>query len=149
MTTLYPPIFNGSYGYKTEWDRASLIVGESLISCNVWYLSSAYNNGLYSYFFAMPPSQHGIDNIYTYYDGGEYSTTNATKVMNPTVAIVLQQLVTSFSKSGVPKAEGVEEFRKYGEDAWMLELHNGTRFEGTKDRTSAERCKWWQEVQYS
>lgn len=149
MTTLYPPVFNGSYGYTNDRDRASLIIGESIITCNTEYLSKGFNNELYSYLFAMPPAYHGMDNLYTYYDGGAVSANDVSTVMNRTVAVVLQQLITSFAKNGVPEAEGVYQFSKYGTDAWMLQLSNATGFQEVRDKTLAARCSWWQEVQYS
>ncbi|KAK7182627.1 hypothetical protein DPSP01_011455 [Paraphaeosphaeria sporulosa] len=149
LNTLYPPIFNGSYGYKSEYERASAIIGESIISCNTKYLADAYNNKLYSYLFAMPPAYHGMDNLYKYYDGGAISDVNVNMVMNRTVATVLQQLLVSFTKTGIPVAEGVEQISMYGEDSSMLLLSNATGFRKVKDTTSAARCSWWQKERYS
>ena len=146
--TLYPEVFNGSYGYKTSFDRAALILSEIFITCYTKYLSKGFNNEVYSYLFAMPPAYHGFDNLYTYYDGGAISETDVTVVMNRTVAVVLQQLITSFAKTGVPEAEGVQRSNKYGVDAWMLQLNNGTGFQQVKDKTSASRCSWWLDEGY-
>ncbi|PVH91007.1 carboxylesterase family protein-like protein [Periconia macrospinosa] len=149
LTTLYPPIFDGSYGYKSEYERASVIIGESIISCNTKYLADAYNNKLYSYLFAMPPAYHGMNNVYKYYDGGAISDVNVNMVMNRTVATVLQQLLVSFTKTGIPEAEGVEQISMYGEDSSMLLVSNATGFGKLKDTTSAARCSWWQKERYS
>lgn len=149
MNALYPPIFNGSYGYKSEYERASAIIGESIISCNTKYLANAYDNRLYSYLFAMPPAYHGMDNLYKYYDGGAISDVNVNMVMNRTVATVLQQLIVSFTKTGIPEAQGVDRVSMYGEDSSMLLLSNATGFVKVKDTTSAARCSWWQKERYS
>ncbi|KAF2115728.1 carboxylesterase family protein-like protein [Lophiotrema nucula] len=148
MTTLYPPVFNGSYGYTTQYDRATLIIAESIIICNAKYLSDGFNNNLYSYLFTMPPAYHGFDNLYTYYDGGAVSD-DITMVMNRTVAVVLQQLITSFAKTGIPEADGVGQISKYGADARVLQLNNATGFQEVRDKTSASRSSWWQTARYS
>jgi hypothetical protein len=97
----------------------------------------------------MPPAYHGMDNVYKYYDGGAVSDVNVNMVMNRTVAIVLQQLLASFTKTGVPRAEGVEHVSMYGAGASMLLLSNATGFNEVKDTTSVARCSWWQKERYS
>ncbi|ORY11146.1 acetylcholinesterase precursor [Clohesyomyces aquaticus] len=149
MTMFYPPIFNGSYGYTSEWERAALMIGDLAITCNGKYLSQGLANKTYSYFFAQPPSYHGIDNLYTYYDGGAVSSTDVSMVMNRTVAITIQQLITSFAKNGVPTAEGVSQFRTYGADAQVLRLSSGRGFQEVRDGSSDARCAWWQNIRYS
>lgn len=59
--TLYPPVFDGSYGYKDPIGRLSMLVGEAIFTCNTNYLARAYNNQTYGYVFAIPPSVHGQD----------------------------------------------------------------------------------------
>jgi len=149
MTTLYPPVFNGSYGYTNEWERASLIIGESIISCNLKFVADGFKNDLYSYLFGMPPAYHGIDNLYTYYDGGAVAANDVTTVGNRTIAVVLQDLITSFTENGVPTADGVRQFSKYGTDNRVLLLSNSTDFREVRDQTSSSRCSWWQTVEYS
>ncbi|KAF2731392.1 alpha/beta-hydrolase [Polyplosphaeria fusca] len=149
MTTLYPPIFNGTYGYTSEYSRTALIIADSIIICHTRYLAKAFNNNVYSYLFAMPPAYHGMDNLYTYYDGGAVSSEDVTMVMNRTIAVTVQELITSFAKNGVPQAEGVGRFGVYGEEGMVLRLSNSTGFQEVRDKTPDERCRWWQNVKYS
>jgi carboxylesterase type B len=140
--TLYPAVFDGSYPYTDDLTRANLIVTEAIFTCNTNYLSTATNNRTYSYLFAVPPALHGLDTSYTYYTGGATSL-NPLMVTNRTVAVALQDFITSFAMNGVPEAEGIRKFNMYGPDAQVLEL-NVTGIEEVRDSNASDRCKWWQ-----
>ncbi|CAO2656079.1 Nn.00g048820.m01.CDS01 [Neocucurbitaria sp. VM-36] len=140
---LYPPVFDGSYGYTDQYSRASLIISESVFTCNTNYLSTAFKNETYSYLFAVPPAFHGLDVPYTYYDGGALSIS----VMNRTVAIALQQFIASFAEEGAPEAGGITQFNMYGPDASVLKL-NVTGIEEVRDSNANARCAWWQKALY-
>jgi carboxylesterase type B len=140
---LYPPVFNGSLGYTNDYERGRLIVAESAFTCNAYYLSKAYGNETYAYLFAVPPALHGQDVQYTYYNGGGVSSS----VTNVTIAIAMQQFITSFAETGVPDAIGVKEFKMYGPDANVLEL-NVTGIEEVRDSNANARCAWWQKALY-
>ncbi|KAF2263515.1 alpha/beta-hydrolase [Lojkania enalia] len=141
--TLYPAVFNGTYGYTTEYERASLLVSESVFTCNTNFLSTAFKNETYSYLFAVPPALHGFDIPYTFYTGGGTPPANLLAVSNSTVAIALQKFIISFAENGVPAAPGVVEFRMYGANATVLEL-NITDISEVRDTNANRRCDWWQ-----
>jgi carboxylesterase type B len=145
--TLYPAVFDGSYPYTDNYTRAQLIVSEAIFTCNTNYLSTGFNNKTYSYLFAVPPALHGLDTAYTYYEGGTISSINPFEVTNRTVAIALQDFITSFAMDGVPEAEGIRQFNMYGPDAQVLEL-NITGIEEVRDSNASNRCKWWQLALY-
>jgi acetylcholinesterase len=65
------------------------------------------------------------------------------QVTNRTIAIALQDFITSFAENGVPEAEGIRQFNMYGPDAKVLEL-NVTSIEEVRDSNASNRCKWWQ-----
>jgi len=146
--TLYPPVFDGSEGYTSNYTRASTMISEGVFTCNTNFLSTGFNNKTYSYLFSIPPAFHGLDIPYTYYTGGAVSPGNPLGVTNRTVAIALQEFITSFAKTGVPEAEGVRHFNMYGEDARVLDL-NITGIEEIRDSNASKRCKWWQLALYS
>ncbi|KAF2641629.1 alpha/beta-hydrolase [Massarina eburnea CBS 473.64] len=145
---LYPAVFDGSYGYTTEFGRADLITSESVFTCNTNYLSTAFGNKTYSYLFSVPPAFHSLDVAYTYYTGGALAANALTGVVNRTVAIALQDFITSFAINGVPEAKGIRKFDMYGANAQVLEL-NATSIEEVTDSNSGPRCKWWQLALYS
>jgi acetylcholinesterase len=140
--TLYPAVFDGSQGYTDNYTRAYTIVTEGIFTCNTNYLSTGFQNKTYSYLFAVPPAFHGFDVAYTYFDGGATSSL-PTQVTNRTVAVALQEFITSFAKNGVPEAEGIKKFQMYGPDAKVLEL-NITGIEEIHDSNASKRCNWWQ-----
>jgi carboxylesterase type B len=145
-STLYPPVFDGSLGYKNNVERGSLIISEGVFTCNTNYLSRAYGNATYSYLFAIPPAIHGQDVPYTYYEGGAKSS-SPTGVQNVTIARALQEFITSFAETGVPDAKGVKQFNMYGPDANVLEL-NVTGVMDVRDSNANARCAWWQKALY-
>lgn len=144
---LYPPVYDGSYGYTDDFTRASLIVSEAIFTCNTNYLSTGFNNKTYSYLFAVPPGFHGFDVAFTYYTGGAISNL-PTQVTNQTIAIALQEFITSFAIEGRPEAEGIRQFNMYGPDAKVLEL-NITGIDEVRDSNAGPRCSWWQKALYS
>ena len=146
VNVLYPPVFDGSYPYTTQYQRAALIISESIFTCNTYYLSKAYGNNTYSYLFAVPPAIHAQDVAYTYYDGGAASK-DPTGVTNTTIAITLQEFITSFAKTSIPVATSVERFKTYSQDANVLELNvNGIK--EVRDSNANARCDWWQKALY-
>lgn len=140
--TLYPAEFNGSQGYATNFQRADKIISDLAFTCNTNYLGTGFNNKTYSYLFAVPPAFHGADIPFTFYDGGALGFP-LQGVTNRTVAIALQEFITSFAKTGVPEAKGVKQFNMYGPDARVLEL-DITGIEEVRDSNAGPRCKWWQ-----
>ncbi|KAG9380385.1 PnbA Carboxylesterase type B [Pyrenophora tritici-repentis] len=141
--TLYPPVFDGTYGYKSQFERGSLIVAEGVFTCNTEYLSRAYGNSTYSYLFSVPPAIHGMDVPYTYFPGGAATE----QVANVTVAVALQNFIASFAETGVPDAKGVKQFNMYGANARVIEL--GIKgIEEIRDSNANARCAWWQKALY-
>lgn len=66
---MYPPVFDGSYGYTDQLGRTSLMLSELSFTCNTHYLDLAYLNKTYSYYFTVPPGLHGEDVAYTFFNG--------------------------------------------------------------------------------
>jgi carboxylesterase type B len=141
---LYPPVFNGSQPYTNNLERAILLNSEILITCNTFYLDTAFHNETYAYLFDVPPGTHGEDLTYTFYTG-PFGVTDNSLSFNSTVAEVLQDYVTSFARSGKPATEvpGVSTFGKYGPNAQVLELSNAG-IGIVRDPAANERCRWWQ-----
>jgi carboxylesterase type B len=139
---LYPPTFNGSQPYTNQLERANLLVSESIFTCNTYYLAHGFQNRTYAYLFSVPPAFHGFDVAYTYYEGGAPGNT-PLGVVNTTVAVALQDWITSFAITGKPQADGVMEFKLYGDDANVMEL-DLDGIDSVMDRNANERCKWWQ-----
>ncbi|MCJ1395754.1 hypothetical protein MMC18_008640 [Xylographa bjoerkii] len=136
---LYPPIFNGSYGYTSNFQRAILTVAESTFTCNTNYLDRAFLNQTYSYQFSVGAALHGQDVPYTFFNGPN------TAVMNDTIAVALQEYLTSFAIHGVPSGPGIPVFPLYEADAEVLNL-NATSIFDIMDPNANARCLWWQKA---
>lgn len=139
---LYPPIFNGSYGYTSQLTRAVVLTSEVSFTCNNFYADTAYNNQTFSYLFSIPPGTHGEDVPYTFYnDQGRSSS-----ITNVTAATTLQTWITSFAKNGVPSSPpGIIAFPRYGMNATVIDL-NQTSVTLTTDPTANQRCRFWQKA---
>lgn len=140
--TLYPPIFDGSQAqnYTNQIGRSEAILSEVSFTCNAVWLNKAYNNETHAYLFNVPPSIHGQDIAYTYYNGNGSASSTVTNVP---VAIAMQEYITEFAKTGNPNLRGAPFFPMYGSNATVLAL--GPRNIGPmRDPAASARCAWWQ-----
>jgi carboxylesterase type B len=144
LGTLYPPVFNGTYGYTDSVGRAALIVSDFAFQCNTDYLNRAFSNRTYSYMFSVPPALHGQDVAYTFYGlGGPLSSS----VVNNTLAYAMQDYFTSFIKTGSPQSSLGPTFPQHGEDARLLNF-GMSNITVIRDPTANPRCRWWQTAPY-
>ncbi|CAN9389432.1 unnamed protein product [Alternaria alternata] len=111
VNTLYPPVFDGSLGYTNNFERGSLIVSEEPMETRHTRISL---RSLRLYMAKM---------LRTRTLQGGAASTSPTGVTNTTIAIALQEFITSFAENGVPDAMGVKQFNMYGPDATVLELN--------------------------
>ena len=147
---LYPPIFNGSYGYVNDMTRASLVIAESTFTCNTRYLDLAFKNRTYSYFFTVPPGFHGEDPPYTFFDG-DTSTPDDGGPVNATVATRFQQYLAGFVMTGNPNSGGTARpiFPLYGSNSTILVIDIQDNGQTMKDTVANTRCDWWQRGLYA
>ncbi|KAI9829586.1 MAG: hypothetical protein M1819_006091 [Sarea resinae] len=138
--TLYPSVFNGTYGYTDQYSRAALAVSEAIFTCNTYYLDRAFDNRTYAYIFSVPPGIHGSDTKYTYRNG-------KTSGVNGTIALALQDYITSFAETGSPNRAGVPRFDLFGNGSQTMDL-NITGIRETIDPAANARCLWWQKALY-
>lgn len=138
---LYPPIYNGSFGYKDPIQRVATVISELVFTCNTDYLNRAFLDRTYSYMFSIPPALHGQDVPYTFYDGP------SAKVVNSTVAIIMQDYFTSFVETGKPTSKIGPEFEMHGPQAHLLNLGLGN-ITTIHDPTANPRCLFWQTAPY-
>ena len=142
LNVLYPAVFDGTYGYRSNLERLFLLIGESSFTCNTNYISKAYNNQTYNYEFEVPPALHGFDVAYTFYNG---QGTNISAGLFAPVAEAHQAYITNFVKTGNPNGVGVPSFPMQGMNASMNGL-NVTGIMTKRDPTSNPRCAWWQKA---
>lgn len=140
--TLYPAVYDGSQPYRNGLDRSILLISELIFTCNTNYLARAYGNNTYNYQFSVPPGLHGFDVPYTFYNG-----VSADPTFNATVAMALQEYLTSFAKTGVPSGAEFPEFPVYGASSTELNL-NVSGIKAMLDPTDNPRCLYWQKALY-
>ena len=169
VNVLYPPVFDGSYGYTDYFRRGSTFSAEIIFDCHARWLNQAYQNTSYS---CMPnPRPIPSPNNQAWYDWGasaDFIPTDEFSILpglhtqdldytfapyhgtkpkiNVETAVALQQYITSFAVSGVPSSSinSREVFPMYGSGRRQMNLTAAGLIVGTSD-INATRCDWWQQ----
>lgn len=147
---LYPPVYDGTYGYTNEYGRSALLTSEVSFTCNAYYLDTAYGNTTYAYFFTVPPAIHGEDIAFTYYNNNGPTISEDGFTLNATVAVALQDYLTTYAEFGRPSSPdvtGAPAFTMYGPNATVEDLGN-TSITRVMDPAANARCAWWQKALY-
>ncbi|KAL2859569.1 Alpha/Beta hydrolase protein [Aspergillus pseudodeflectus] len=146
VDTLYPPIFDGSHGYRNNFERAAKTAGELIIDSNAVSTGLAFGRHAQGYYFSTYPGIHAQDITYTFYTPGgnpSYSLID-TGPVNTTVAHVLQDYITSFAANGDPVSEvdGLNVIPPYVPFGVAVQLDSvGVNL--TRDPAMNARCVWW------
>lgn len=153
---LYPEVFDGSYGYTSQFERGLITFQELFFTCNSPMLSWGLQNRTYNYIFAVPPGVHAQDVPYTFYNGPETSvggiTPPPTTPAEIAVAGILQSWIATFVTRGTPRAGGVQSFEPYGSTANVLALGVNATSNTTDISRGVDpaflpgRCAWLSEV---
>lgn len=143
--SLYPPVYNGTYGYTNPIQRFALTVADVVFQCNTDYFNRAFHRQTFAYMFDIPPALHGADIPYTFYDPGANSSSG---VANPSVAFALQDYITSFTQMGHPSSTIGPVFEHYGEKSHLQRL-GPVNITTIRDPTANSRCRFWQTAPYA
>ncbi|KAI1440239.1 alpha/beta-hydrolase [Annulohypoxylon stygium] len=140
-TTLYPPVFNGTYGYTDQFQRALVTIQDSTIVCNTRYLASAMGDRAYGIQFAVPPGLHGEETSYIFQNG-------LTSGVTHSVANNLQQYIVSFVTNSKPTDVNGSVMPLYGTTAQLTSM-DASGLTTIKDDAANSRCAWWQQALYA
>lgn len=137
---LYPPVFDGSFGYTTQMGRTDLTIGDAAIVCNARYLDHAFP-GQYAYEFTVPPGFHAEDTSYIFFNSG------ADPGLNTTLAQLLQRYITQFAEAGTPNGPGLPNF--VTNRGSVVQNLNSSYVGPIQDEARIDqRCAWWQKGLY-
>ncbi|ESZ98491.1 carboxylesterase [Sclerotinia borealis F-4128] len=155
---LYPPIYDGSYGYTSPIGRLALSISHLTITCNAYSLASTFSkispkgfnpsspSSSYAYLFSVPPGTHGIDVPYTFFNG---DTTDSPSGGGPPViaslATLFQHFLIDFVISGNPSSDGT--FERYSKNQTVTDI-DITGLTLVKDPASDSRCDYWLRFPY-
>ncbi|EMR87519.1 putative carboxylesterase family protein [Botrytis cinerea BcDW1] len=153
-TELYPPVFNGTYGYRTPYERIARTLSDFVITCNSQYIASTFSG--FSYVFSMFPAIHGQDRFYTFFNGDTSTATIGAPVYSPvnsTVAMAFQSLILQFTMTGIPTAEGFQNPILYGNNHTVSSISTKTLLEPAlgqqvPDPGAQKQCDFWLEAPY-
>ncbi|KAJ5506048.1 Carboxylesterase type B [Penicillium expansum] len=139
---LYPPIFNGSWPYHSQHERANLLWSEVSTTCNTRYLHQAVATPGYAIEYAVKPAMHLSDTSSVFYNGQGSSSS-----LNATIAQLMQRQIVQFVKTGNPNVKGDPHVPLYHGQAHVLSLgDNEMRVEPAL--TNTDRCTYWQQVEF-
>jgi cholinesterase len=142
-TVVYPNDLTGQYGYTTQTGRLQLVVNEEGFICNTRYLATAFDNETFSYIFTFPPAYHQQDVAFTFFAGDILEVSTQGTVVDPVLAVDMQQRFTRFVQSGNPNAAAsIPQWPKYGEEAMLLDFD--TLVSTVTDDAANARCDFWQ-----
>ncbi|KAF4630748.1 hypothetical protein G7Y89_g7392 [Cudoniella acicularis] len=118
IETLYPAVFNGSYGYHDQIGRAALTVSEGMFVCNTITLNEVFNDET-------------------------LITLSSTNVI---LADAIQDYATSYAMNGIPKTKvvGVPEFVVTGATAEMMSISSSGIVITNEGQGAIDRCRFWQ-----
>ena len=145
-SVLYPPVYDGRFGYKNDFERVVVAVSEFVVNCNTWFLATAYQNATKGYQFSVPPALHGQDVGYTFYAGSTKAVVDVPEgITNVTVALTLQKIITSFTKTGDPGSlPGGLAFPTYTSAGLVANL-NQSVINVIPDNANNPRCAFWEQ----
>ncbi|KAL4877628.1 Alpha/Beta hydrolase protein [Aspergillus karnatakaensis] len=149
--SLYPPIFDGSMGYRNNYERAALTAADVMVNCHNSDLGLCMRfRNTSAYYFSVYPGIHGQELEYTFYTTGR-DTADArlhsgvdTGPVNETLAYVLQDYIVSFVKTGkaASSLEGLVRIPRYGLTGHLARLDtSGVGL--MRDPGPDGRCGWW------
>ncbi|PQE32848.1 putative cholinesterase protein [Rutstroemia sp. NJR-2017a WRK4] len=151
---LYPPVYNGSYGYTSAIQRTSLAIAQLVVDCNAYSIASTFTNkgsgSSFAYVFTVPPGLHGEDVSYTFLNG-DTSTADEGLPVSSNIAIGFQEYLTNFAMSGIPSAGTLlPPFVPYGNNQTVTNIASAILQFGShlKDPGYDQRCNFWLEAPY-
>ncbi|KAK6580334.1 hypothetical protein PZA11_007356 [Diplocarpon coronariae] len=141
---VYPPVYDGSYGYRNSLGRLSLLLEEVSFTCNTRYLNLAFRNEGYAYYFQVPPGLHGADISYTFFNGDTTPLIPGGLPVQPKIATAMQRYITNFvmSPRGDPNGRNLPFFPKYQSNSTNLVIDAEKVGALMTDTTANERCSW-------
>ncbi|KAI0415586.1 carboxylesterase family protein [Xylaria grammica] len=141
VDVVYPPVFNGSFPWTNQLERAGVLWAELVSTCNAQYLHGAMNTTGYANLFNVWPALHQGDIPYVFWNGP--STSSST---NGTVARIGQDYITAFAITGDPNNSESPPLAPYDLKSVLGMTANG--FSVVDDPTDNDRCAYWHNAPY-
>jgi carboxylesterase type B len=122
--------------------RGAHTLCDFIFQCNTDYINQSFHGQSFAYRFSIPPGIHAQDLPYTFYNRPVQA------VANNTVAVILQDYITSFAKTIIPASSLGPVFKSYGGGTGLLNFGPDAILT-TLDPAANERCQWWQKALYA
>ncbi|KAI1263585.1 carboxylesterase family protein [Xylariaceae sp. FL1019] len=142
INEIYPSIFDGSFPWTNQLERAGVFWAELVSTCNARYLQDATNTTGYANLFNVWPSLHQGDIPYVFFNGPL-----TTSSVNETVARISQDYITAFAIKGEPNNPESPSMLPYDKRLILSMTANG--FSLAADPTDNTRCAYWLDAPYA
>jgi len=147
LSTVYPPVYDGSQPYIDAYSRVNLIFSEFVFTCHTNHIAHAFDNQTFNYRYNSSLGIHTEDVSATFMHGN--LSWEWENVVNTTEAGMLQEYITAFVVEGDPNMGGKDgdmpKFVRYGDQSTVLDFDRfGVRT--MRDDTANRRCEWWSRV---
>ncbi|KAL6808409.1 Alpha/Beta hydrolase protein [Trichoderma camerunense] len=138
--TIYPPIFDGSYGYTDQDTRQMALWGEGYIESNLLLAGQFAQGQTYAYEFSVVPGAHTQDLSYTFNDPTSPPASLSAQQS-------LQEAVVGFSIHGVPTFSSSQKWPVFGANGALVNISASTPAI-SQSRVNATRCHWWKNQKF-
>lgn len=145
LNKYYPPIFDGSQGYTTQFGRLEKANAEGYYFGNTRWIAKASFASSFAYYVTIPPGYHGVDVPYTFFNGNTSTGHNGVPV-DAAVARKFQSYLTNFVEDGNPNGKGLPTFPEYGSEANVLTIGLKDFGNVQVDNGANERTDFWQKA---
>ncbi|KXX81416.1 Cholinesterase [Madurella mycetomatis] len=137
MEVVYPPVFDGSYGYTGQGSRQMALWGEGILDCNFVWTGEAMGGEVFAYEFGSP-GLHTQDLKYTFNDP-------ANPAFHKNMQDILQIAIASFVVNGKPvlKGGGAPTWPRWGMEQKLVTINETVAAVG-RSSVNETRCRWWQ-----
>ncbi|KAL6895014.1 Alpha/Beta hydrolase protein [Trichoderma evansii] len=133
--TIYPPVFDGSYGYTDQDTRQMALWGEGYTECNFLLAGQFAQGHTYAYQFSVVPGAHTQDLGYTFNDP-------TTPPASLSAQQSLQEAVVSFTINGVPTFSSKQAWPIFGTQGALVNISASAPVI-SQSTVNATRCHWW------
>ena len=136
---------------KPGINRTIDLLSDVAFACNNHYITKAFRGRTYNFKFLVPPSVHGSELAYIYYNGpdavpgGIYVGDRGPVLVD--AAVVMQRYVVNFVRGGDPNGPRGPPFPRADEGGTMLAV-GAEGVQVAPDDTNNPRCEWFQGMPY-
>lgn len=139
--TIYPEDYSGAQPYTNPTQRASLAIGEIIVSCYAYGLNLASNRGSRGSQFSIFPGMHSQDSSFTFWNGD--ATDSWGLPVPPATSRTMQGWFVDFAISGTGRDSTAANLPLYSSLAKVMKISLENGFQVVNDPAANSRCDFF------